>query len=204
MALAAIGLAWIVEEAVFTQMGFSGSDRYLIAPVALLVVAGAVGWGSLMAQTSRLRGARLRVAALAAASALLVVSVPWQGTHMARLAQAASESRLQATLWRDVEQAVTEAGGARRLTSCGAIQTNPSEAPLAAWALGVQLRGTETGRGNVLIQSGDSQSAAEEPRPREGTHYRLLAQVHAVRILASCVPERRVRAASGAPGDATS
>ena len=41
---ALIGLGWILEEAVLTQIGFSGSDRYLIAPVAVLIMVGAVGW----------------------------------------------------------------------------------------------------------------------------------------------------------------
>jgi hypothetical protein len=44
--LALIGIGWIPEEAVLTQMGFTGSDRYLIAPEAILIVVGAVGWAS--------------------------------------------------------------------------------------------------------------------------------------------------------------
>ncbi len=206
LALAAVGVAWVLEEAVLTQIGFSGSDRYLIAPVALLVVAGAVGWGALLAPARALIAARLTRAwlrpalagatALAAVAVLLALTVPWRGSHLAGVADTVSEVRYQATLWQDLREAVSDAGGVRRLTSCGAIETNPSEAPLAAWTLGVQMLRTENGDGNVLIQSASSQGSAVQPRPADAGHYRLAARVRDVTILTRCVPDHRVRAAA--------
>ena len=142
---ALLGLAWIVEEAVLTQIGFSGSDRYLIAPVAVLVVVGAVGWAWTWASW-RPR----RTLAAAAAVALLTVLAPGRGPH---LGAATQTLRAQNAIRRDLPVAVERAGGAGQLLACGSIQTNPSEAPLAAWTLGVAMRRTESADGNVLIQS---------------------------------------------------
>ncbi len=175
---ALLGLAWIVEEAVLTQIGFSGSDRYLIAPVALLVVVGAVGW----AWTWAFWRPRWALAALAAAVVLTVVA-PGRGPH---LGAAAQTLRAQNAIRGDLPVAVARAGGAGQLLACGAVQTNPSEAPLAAWTLGVGLRRTESADGNVLIQSGGQSDPALTPVPPAGAGYRLLAAVGAVKIFGRC------------------
>src|SRR5207248_8517065 len=74
-AVVALGLAWIVEEAVLTQLGFSGSDRYLTAPIVLLIVAGSAGWGLLLS--------RPRVAVLAATVAVCLSVVAFgRGPHL--------------------------------------------------------------------------------------------------------------------------
>jgi hypothetical protein len=190
LALGAVGLIWVLEEAVLTQLGFSGSDRYLLAPAALVVVAGAVGWARLLASAQA-----VRVARVAPATGLCLVvfaaAIPWQGTHMARVTHTATELRDQAMLWRDLRLAVSEAGGSQRLIDCGAIQTNPSEVPLAAWTLGVQLRRTESGDGNVMIETG--------PMPSPHAHYRVIARVKTVSILVRCQSEPRLRAATRTP-----
>jgi hypothetical protein len=207
LAIAGLGLVWIVEEALLTQMGFSGSDRYLLGPVALLIVAGAAGWGTALVLARRLLAARLApAAAMASAVALvgacLAATIPWRGSHLARVGHAASEVRYQAVLWRDLRVAVSQAGGVDRLVACGVIQTNPSEAPLVAWTLGVQLRRTESADGNVVIQSANDEGAPVAPRPPAGRAYEVLARVSTVSILARCQPDNRVQAdlISGAPG----
>jgi hypothetical protein len=205
VALAGVGLAWILEEAVLTQVGFSGSDRYLMAPVALLIIAGATGWGSVLVLARRLAAPRMapRLAAtwaLALVGACLAATIPWRGSHLARVSQAASAVRYQAALLRDLRLAVSQAGGAERLASCGDIETNPSEAPLAAWTLHVQMRQTESADGNVLIQLANAEGAPVAPRSSAKSRYELLARVAAVSILARCRPDDRVRAASNASG----
>ena len=205
VALAGIGLAWILEEAVLTQVGFSGSDRYLMAPVALLIVAGATGWGAALTLSRRLAAPR-PTPSLALSCAVIVVgaclamTIPWRGSHLARVSHAASELRYQAALWRDLRLAVLQAGGADRLVSCGMIQTNPSDAPLAAWTLHVQMRRTESAEGNVLIQSANAQGAPLAPRTPDKGRYELLARVATVSILARCQPDDKVRAASQGSG----
>ncbi len=185
--LGGVGVLWILEEALLTQLGFSGSDRYLLAPAALVVLAGSVGWARLLAAVSNLGSQRLAPAGALCAVAF-ALAIPWQGHHMARVANTAREVRYQATLWRDLRLAVTEAGGPQRLIACGAIQTNPSDAPLAAWTLGVQLRRTENGDGNVVIETGQA--------PSPSAHYRVIARVSSVSILARCQSGTRLRAAN--------
>ncbi len=175
---ALLGLAWILEEAVLTQIGFSGSDRYLIAPAALLVVVGAVGWAWAWA----LWPARW-VAAVLGGVVLLTVLAPGRGPH---LGAATQTLRAQNAIRRDLPAAVARAGGAAQLLGCGPIETNPSEAPLAAWTLGVGMLRTESPDGNVLIQSGGQGDPALAPVPPAGGGYRLLAAVGAVKIFGRC------------------
>jgi hypothetical protein len=174
LVVAMLGLAWILEEAVLTQIGFSGSDRYLIAPMALLIVCGSVGLGSVL---SRPRWST----AVAAAAVLLTVLAPGKGPHWGGAVQAARE---QDAVRADLSQAVDQAGGPRRLLSCGGVQTIPSEAPLAAWTLDVPLRRTESSAGNVVIQSAGWGSAARLPvAPRR---FRLAAASGGVKIFEDC------------------
>jgi hypothetical protein len=171
-AVAALGLAWIVEEAVLTQLGFSGSDRYLTAPVALLIVAGAAGWGLVLSRP------RVALAALAVALSLVAFG---RGPHLgSQLTAVRDQGRIRA----GIASAIARAGGAHRLLACGAVQTNPSEAPLAAWTLGVPLRRTESARGNVVIQSGGT--AGPELAPRVGPGYRLTGAAGAVKVFERC------------------
>ncbi len=171
---ALVGLGWILEEAVLTQIGFSGSGRYLIAPSALLIMVGAVGWAWAF---QRPRSALL----LAGVVAAFTVVAPGLGPH---LGSAGDTLRAQNAIRRDLPVAVDRAGGAEQLVACGAIQTNPSEAPLAAWTLGVGMRRTESTDGNVLIQSGGEDGPALAPRPRAG--FELVAGAGSVRIFEKC------------------
>jgi hypothetical protein len=172
--VALLGLAWIVEEAVLTQLGFSGSDRYLVAPVALLIVAGAVGWGLVLSRP------RVAVPLAAAAVALSLVAFG-RGPHLgSQLAAVRDQDRIRA----GVQGAIAQAGGAQTLLACGAIETNPSEAPLVAWELDVPLRRTESARGNVVIQSGGASGASLAPARPDG--YEVVGGSGAVRIFARC------------------
>jgi len=175
---AVLGLAWIVVEAVLTQIGFSGSDRYLIAPVALLITVAAVGWG----WTWAFLRPQLALLVVAVVVGLTLVA-PGRGPH---LGAAAQTLRTQDAIRRDLPAAVERAGGAERVLACGSIATNPSDAPLAAWTLGVPMRRTESATGNVLIQSAGEGSRTRAPVPPTGAGYRLLAAVGAVKIFGSC------------------
>ncbi len=176
--LLAIGIAWIAEEALFTQIGFSGSDRYLLAPVTLIVVAGAVGWGI------ALRQRRLAVVVMAAALTTAVgVLAPSPGPHFGR---ALADVRYQGQLAGDLDRAAQAAGGPRRLLACGPVQTNPSEVPLVAWGLGTQMRSAESDNGAVVIRAPNGPHGPLVPRVRTTAGYRMVAQAGEVQILSRC------------------
>lgn len=48
LAIAGFGVAWLLVVIVMTERGFSGNERYLIPPVALIIVAAAAGFGRLL------------------------------------------------------------------------------------------------------------------------------------------------------------
>lgn len=176
LGLLAIGLAWLLEEAVFTQLGFSGSDRYLLAPVALLTVAGGVGWALALATR------RWRLCGLAVAAAVLLgVAGPWPGPHLGR---AVDQVGYQARLAGELRGAVQAAGGTRRLLACGPLQTNPSEVPLVAWTLNARLRAAESSSGRVVIVSPNGPHAPALPRVGRG--YEVRARSGAVTVLSRC------------------
>jgi hypothetical protein len=174
--LVGIGVAWILEEALFTQAGFSGSDRYLIAPMTVLIVAGGAGWAAVLKQR------RWWALGVGLVSALLITfATPWSGPHLAR---AVDGIRNQAQVGRDLRSAVAQAGGARRLETCGPVQTNPSLVPVVAWRLGTPMRTAESASGRVVVQAPNGPRAPSLPQPPAG--YRMLAQSGVVRIFTAC------------------
>ena len=95
------------------------------------------------------------------APGVLLISRP----HIALLSVRPTESslRYQADLRRDLPRAVDLAGGPAALISCGPIQTNPSEAPLTAWTLGLELAsitGSRRRRDHPVAQRGERATAA--------------------------------------------
>ncbi len=190
LVIGVLGLSWFLEEAILTQAGFSGNDRYLVAAAAVTVVLGAVAWAGAL---SWLGGHLLRVggrtAGVLAAAALfapgvLLISRP----RLALLSVRPTESslRYQADLRRNLPRAVALAGGPAALISCGSIQTNPSEAPLTAWTMGLELASIAGTRGDVIIQSRNAPSAPLLPVVPRKPRYRLAAQVGTVRIFTHC------------------
>ncbi len=131
VALALLAAGWLGLVAYMTAHGFSGNQRYLVMPVVLVVVLGAVGLGwAVQALAPRLGGrAGLALAALAA----LAFTVPGWGTAGAMRRSLAYQGRLQA----DLERAVADAGGAARLRACGPAATGAFLVPAVAWQLGV-------------------------------------------------------------------
>lgn len=141
LVIGALGISWFLEEAILTQAGFSGNDRYLIAPAAVIVVLGAVAWaGALRWLGGRVLQLGGRTAGVLAAVALLAPGVVLiakpDGPTLLSVRPTENSLRYQADLRRDLPRAVELAGGTSALITCGPIQTNPSEGPLAAWTLG--------------------------------------------------------------------
>ncbi len=125
LGIAALGVAWLVVVVILTTRGFSGNERYLIPPVALLLVAASAGFGRLLPRLPR----PARTGLVAVFAVLIVIAaiddVPRQ------LRSATYESRLIDNLPRAIEQA----GGAAELNACADVSTHKFMVPQAAWYL---------------------------------------------------------------------
>ncbi len=128
--LALISVAWLGIVAAMTANGFSGNQRYLVMPVTLLFVLGAVGLGAAIRElvpTPRARGAAAGILATVACTA----------SYWGDLGNMAGSLEYQGVLQADLERSVADAGGPARLRACGQAATGAFLVPAVAWQLGV-------------------------------------------------------------------
>jgi len=125
VAIAVFGAAWLAVVVVLTTRGFSGNERYLIPPVALVLVAASAGFGRLLMRIPLPVGSAL-IAVLGVALAVSAIDdVPRQ------LRSATYESRLID----DLPKTIAAAGGAERINRCADVSTHKFMVPQAAWYL---------------------------------------------------------------------
>jgi hypothetical protein len=130
-ALALAGAIWVAEVAVMTNDGFSGNTRYLIMPAALACVLAGAGIGWLVrALPRRVVGGGLAVAVLAIGAA-----VAFAAPSVDRLGAVRSSVYYQARLTDGLRDAVSQAGGRKRLLACGTPYTGAFQVPAVAWLL---------------------------------------------------------------------
>jgi hypothetical protein len=127
--LAATG-AWTLLVAVMTANGYSGNQRYLIVPAALLIVLGAVGAG----QAVQLLNPRTVTATAALTAALVVVFAIPPANRVERVIRSTT---YQARLLDELGPVVGAAGGAAKLRACGHAYSGAYLVPAVAWHLGV-------------------------------------------------------------------
>lgn len=137
LGLLAVAAAWIGVVAAMTVRGFSGNQRYLVVPVVLLMILGAVGvvWAATLAwpRLRRVRGAGLAAAALALAAL-------FAGPDLHAVPDTLRGIEDQNELERDLGRVIADAGGAERLSACGKTYTGPFLVPAVAWHLGKHFR----------------------------------------------------------------
>jgi hypothetical protein len=135
LVLAAAALVWLVVEIAFAFDGFSGNQRYLFAPAAVMVVLAGAAVGRVLAIAPR-RLSLLRWAAPVAVVALGIALVP-HARFRARLAHngivlgrtwARQINRLHAVIAKD--------GGPKRILACGQAVTEVSYQSILAWEIG--------------------------------------------------------------------
>ena len=130
IALAALGVGWVAQVAVMSELGYSGIDRYLLPAVAIAHVLAGVGLAALLAG---LVGAR-RSAATGAAVLLVLL-----GAGLMVRAGSADWPRSMDQIERidaitdEFDTAVARAGGRPRLERCGAISASQLATPVVAW-----------------------------------------------------------------------
>jgi hypothetical protein len=123
--LAGLGLAWLVLVAIMTERGYSGNERYLIQPVAFVVVAAGAAAGLALARLPRAAGR-------AALATFAVVAV---AVGVAQLPEEARSVAYEGHLVHDLPVAIEAAGGAARLKACGNVSTLNLMVPQVAWQL---------------------------------------------------------------------
>jgi hypothetical protein len=132
--LAVLAALWLGLVAYMTQDGFSGNQRYLIAPVVLVIVIAGAGAGWVLEQVlERLRGrpAGLALVLVAAAAAAVGFAVP----SFQRFGPTMRSLQYQADLANELPDLVRSAGGAEALKACGNPYTGPFLVPVVAWNL---------------------------------------------------------------------
>ena len=210
-----IGFGWWAGIALETQAGFSGNDRYLVLGVALVSIAGGVGWGRLAQSVARLltlvRERRLpagaprllgapgvaTIAGFAVSVALFLAVPPWIGKNVINLPATHRALVYQAHLREDAATAVRELGGPQRILSCGDVMTEGFQVPMLAWTLGVHtliVRASPLSTShpgpppNVIFQTRAQRNAHLLPvvRAWEQVHYKLVARVRTFRVFSHC------------------
>jgi hypothetical protein len=104
--------AWIVLEAVATELGYPGSGRFLVLPAALACVLAGVG----VVWAAQLVEGRARQIAVAI---MLIAALPFAVARIATLPTAARQSVVRARFQLDLRRAVARAGGAHGLLGRG-------------------------------------------------------------------------------------
>jgi hypothetical protein len=153
LALAAIATVVIVLVALLTQsVGFTGTTRYVIVPIAVVCVLGGIGLvQAVAAARERLSPARLR----ALAAAAVVVAGPFLVVDVARLADDVEDVRREARELGALPDVIERAGGAPAVRRCGLAYTRGFLTQAVAWELrshesGVSLRARPPGTIIVL------------------------------------------------------
>jgi hypothetical protein len=187
-------LLLFLEDAVLTELKFSGNGRYLFPAACLTIVVGMVGWARFaawaFAAVSRSARRAIDWVAVAVVTAGAVAAiVPSAVDAFAKLGPTWSQLRFQADVRRDLTTAVARAGGAARLKACGAVETNTQLVPLVAWTLHETIGAAEATRGRVIIQGRATSTSGRFPWipwiPRSlGWH--VIAQAGTVKIATRC------------------
>jgi hypothetical protein len=165
LGLAVLGVAWLGLVAVMTVRGFSGNQRYLVVPAALLIILGAAG--VVWAARALLGGDRARaLPAAAAAVAALALAAVFVAPDADLLRPTLRGIEYQADLYHDLGTAIERAGGAERLKACGHAFTGPFLVPQVAWRLGVHMQQVDLEPERPPSSSTCAPSSGPASRPR--------------------------------------
>jgi hypothetical protein len=180
-----------------TSDGFSGNQRYLIAPVALLIVLGGTGAGWALERLAALAARAvpaLREAVWGRGAPLafvlgvaVVVGLVFAAPSFQRFAPNMRSLEYQADLADELPGLVQAAGGAEALKRCGNAYTGPFLVPVVAWNLHVHTQDVQlaprapavvfrvktTGRSRPVPSLGD---VADNTTAATGARWRIVTE----------------------------
>ncbi len=181
--LALISIAWLGIVAVMTANGFSGNQRYLVMPVTILFVLGAVGLGAAVREL--LPNGRA-IGVVAGALAALACTASYWGDVGNMLDSLEYQGVLQA----DLQRSVADAGGPDVLNACGPAATGAFLVPAVAWQLDVHANrvGLEPDLPGVVfrVKTHPFSSAVPSVKPILGEPTTTLASRGNWRIAGDC------------------
>ncbi|HWH92651.1 MAG TPA: hypothetical protein VNT03_02220, partial [Baekduia sp.] len=150
--LTVLAICWLGLVAYMTSDGFSGNQRYLIAPVALLMVLAGAGAGWALRQGAALAARAVPALRSARERALptgvvlgtaAIVGLAFAAPSFQRFAPSLRSLEYQAQLTDELPGLVGDAGGAEALKRCGEAYTGPFLVPLVAWNLRLHINQVE-------------------------------------------------------------
>jgi len=184
-----------------TQAGYAGNLRYVALPAALLCALAGAGWVNVVRSVSRRWGER---AGVAAATLIVAATVPFAVHDAGTFMKDMRLVRDEAALYRDLDNAVSAAGGAARARSCGAIFTGNFDTTALAWRLHVPMERTEIvpyGPGIVFAARRFSLTRPQPSVLSRDRRYRLVAGSRDWVVRARCGPAAPRRVLPRPPQD---
>lgn len=142
LVLAAAATAYMVIVGVLAQSGFTGNQRYVLLPAAVVCVLGGIG----LLRGAQLVGRHARWAVALGALGVIALAISPADKVRGQLVRAHNES----SLYDGLARAVDRAGGAAAVKRCGGVftdqfQTQPLMWPLHLTGAAVRLRATAPG-----------------------------------------------------------
>ena len=191
-ALVVISIAWLGLVAYMTEDGFSGNQRYLMAPMALLMVLSGSGAGWLLGHIAeRVRAGVTRPGAggpAGVAVAAVAVGLAFMVPSFGRFVPNLHAIKYQADLANELPGLVAAAGGAEALKRCGDPYTGPFMVPVVAWNLHVHTMEVQVDPvpPAVVFRERTTAGARLVPSVRGVANRRKLAAGARWRIVAQC------------------
>jgi hypothetical protein len=141
---AALGLAvaawlWVVFEIGFALHGWSAVPRYLIEPMAVLVVLGGAGVGWTLAYVPSFAGPALRWLPTVGILAIVVALVPVARARARSTHGQIDEARVRHLAFTRLVEVVRTVGGPARLKACGQPVTALGDQSEVAWTVGLNV-----------------------------------------------------------------
>lgn len=186
--LIVMAIAWLGLVAYMTSDGFSGNQRYLIAPVALLIVLGGAGAGWVLHLVlDRLGGFGRRAAVVAVVA--VVAGVGFMAPSFQRLDPTFVGLKWQADLADQLPGLIAQAGGADALKRCGDPYTGAFLVPVVAWNLRLHTKAVQLDPRTpavVFRVKTTNYTRGAAPSLRDVGEGRTLARSDKWRIVAAC------------------
>jgi MFS family permease len=195
--LIVMAIAWLGLVAYMTSDGFSGNQRYLMAPISLLMVlSGAgIGWGLglIAANVPGVREVPRRVGVAGVVVAAVVAGLVFAAPSFNRFEPNLKGLQYQAELADELPALVRDAGGAEALKRCGDPYTGPFLVPVVAWNLRMHTKDVQLAPSKPAVVFRVKTTAHSRPGPS-------LAAVGDEKTLATSGKWRIVAACGGGAG----